>query len=119
MFAQSTRRPAHGSFVQGREHFTIRTADALGYTRHAIAAEVPNGEETRVIFGTRLQVAPGRYDLLLLAQATANIGDATVIIRPTPGWRVVSDQTASDGSWTSSVSLDLSRSFTFIFEQTD
>jgi hypothetical protein len=93
------------------------TLPALGYDRSAIALEVPLGETVHVTFETDIQVEPGRYDLVVMAQQTAVIGELTVTVRPAPGWRVVGDGVAPDGSWTSASALDLSRAFTLLFER--
>jgi hypothetical protein len=97
---------------------TFETEPALGYDRNIMVLAVPKGTEKHITFTTHSVVGPHRYDLLVLAQQTANIGELTLVIKPTPGWRVVGDDTAADGSWTSTTPLDLSRGFTFLFERT-
>ena len=64
------------------------------------------------------QVEPGRYDVLIPAQATANPSEFTLTVRPTAGWRVVGEGVAADGSWTDSFTLDEPRGLTFFFEPT-
>ena len=64
-------------------------------------------------------VEPGRYDLYIPAQATANPSDFTLIVRPSPGWVVVGNEAAPDGSWQQTFVLDEARGFTFFFEQAE
>ena len=89
--------------------------ESLGYDRHVALIEVPRAETRHVTFDTTSQVLPGRYDLLVTAQPVAVVGNLTLIVRPTTGWRVVSNDVAADGSWSTTVPMDLSRGFTVEF----
>ena len=98
-----------------------RIDDAQGaftYDRHPIFFEVPLGTTAQVTAKMSSVVGPGRYDVFIPAQATAQVGNFTLIVRPTEGWQVVGLPTQPDGSWTETFALDEARGFTFLFEQT-
>lgn len=94
------------------------TNAALGYDRTGMLISVPIGTERHITFETSDQLSTGRYDVLFLAQQTANVGEVTLRVQPTTGWRVVSDTTNADGSWTTTAALDVSRGFSVFFERT-
>lgn len=97
--------------------FELReTVAAFSYDRHSIQLEVPIGETETISMTTSSVVEPGRYDLFIPAQATANPAEFTLIVRPSPGWVVQREGAASDGSWQQTFVLDEARGFTFFFE---
>jgi hypothetical protein len=88
---------------------------SLSYEHHRSAIEVPLSEERTILVELQGQVAPGRYDLLVAAQALAVVGDFEVTIRPTDGWRIAGDAAADDGSWTVSGPLDFHQAISVEF----
>lgn len=92
---------------------------AFSYQRHPVNIVVPLGGSTTITTTLRSTVGPGRYDVFIPAQATANPVDFTLVVRPAPGWRVRGDGAAADGSVTMSFVLDEARGFTFGFDPTD
>jgi len=103
--------------------FRVEDANAAySYMRHAAFVEVPLGGESTTRLVHSWQVEPGRYDVAIPAQATANASEFTLIVRPTQGWRVAPvgidpEHIASDGSWTESSTLTEARIHTFFFEE--
>lgn len=89
--------------------------DAFSYTRHMLLFEVPQGGEAIVTVDMTQTVEPGRYDVFIPAQAAANVGDFTLVIRPTEGWRVDRPAAAADGSWSRTFPSDEARAFRFTF----
>ena len=63
------------------------------------------------------QAEPGRYDVYVPAQATALVGEFTLTVRPSQGWRISGFPTQQDGSWTETFALDEAHGFTLIFER--
>jgi hypothetical protein len=51
------------------------------------------------------------------AQATALVGEFTLTVRPSQGWRISGFPTQQDGSWTETFALDEAHGFTLIFER--
>jgi len=99
----------------------FRIEDALptySYDRHPIYVEVPLGGQATISMSNRWQVQPGRYDIVIPAQATANPSEFTLTIRPAEGWVVADRPVAADGSWTETFTLDEARTMTFLFEET-
>lgn len=97
--------------------FDIReTLPAFSYDRHSIQLVVPIGGSESFTMETTSVVEPGRYDLFIPAQATANPAEFTLIVRPSPGWVVSGDETAADGTWQQTFELDEARGFTFFFD---
>ena len=88
---------------------------SISYEHHRSALEVALNEERTIAIGLQGQVAPGRYDLLVAAQALAVVGDFSVTIRPADGWQINADGTANDGSWTVSGPLDFHQAISVEF----
>ena len=116
---------ALGLYTQATvESFQANTAfrvedpqQAFTYDRYPIFFEVPLGGAAEVTATLSMQVEPGRYDVFIPAQATAIVGDFTLIIRPTKGWRVSGVEAAADGSWSQTFPMDEARGFSFTFER--
>jgi len=100
------------AFAEFDDQFTT-----FSYERVAVELEVPRGGKSELSLSTQLQVQPGRYDIYIPAQASAQIGDFTLIVRPVAGWGVAGDDVASDGSWSQTFELDEPRGLTFLFEE--
>lgn len=90
------------------------STEAVGYTRHQATVEVPIESTRHVGFDTAAIFEPGRYDLLVMAQATANIGDLVVEVRPAEGWKVIG---AEPGPWRLEAPLDTHRAISLEFER--
>ena len=89
---------------------------AYSYTRHQLIYEVPLGGSTTVSATLATTLEPGRYDLFVPAQATANPVTFTLTVTPTPGWDIVGLATDTNGAWTQTFTLDEPRGFTVLFE---
>ena len=98
---------------------TLETLPALSYDRHSVLVEVPQGGQTVLTIDMTAQYEPERYDVFIPAQATANIGDFALTVRPVDGWRIVADDVAPDGSWHTTFESDEARGFSFTFERTN
>jgi len=90
---------------------------AYSYNRYPIFFEVPLGGSATVTAQLNSQVEPGRYDVLIPAQATAAVSEFSLTIRPTDSWRVSGPGVAADGTWSQTFSLDEPRAFSFTFER--
>ncbi len=90
---------------------------AFSYDRHRIFFEVPLGDSAQVTARMSSQAEPGRYDVYVPAQATALVGEFTLTVRPSQGWRISGFPTQQDGSWTETFTLDEAHGFTLIFER--
>jgi hypothetical protein len=89
---------------------------AFSYQRHPIFYMVPQGGMARIEASLSTQVEPGRYDVFIPAQASANISELTLRVRPVEGWNVAGEGVAADGSWTTTLPLNEAMGFTFLFE---
>ena len=87
----------------------------MSYDHHRAALEIALDEERTIEFPLAGQVTPGRYDLLVAAQALAVVGDFEVTIRPTDGWTIAANNVAADGSWTVSGPLDFHQAISVEF----
>jgi hypothetical protein len=105
------------SFVADTPFRVEDSQPAFTYDRYPIFFEVPLGSSARVTATLSAQVEPGRYDVFIPAQATAIIGDFTLTIHPTEGWRVSGVETGADGSWSKTFPMDQARGFSFTFER--
>ena len=110
-----TRADVGNASVDGTELKIEDPKPALSYEHHRSALEVAIGEERTIEVALAGQVAPGRYDLLVAAQALAVVGDFSVTIRPADGWRILAEGIASDGSWTVSGPLDFHQAISVEF----
>lgn len=97
----------------------------LTYDHRPVGFEVPlGGAETLTVPMTNM-LAPGDYRLLLAAQPLATIGDYTVIVRPSPGWRISPLGAESpgmidaDGAWTDTGAFTFHQAVTVAFERDD
>jgi len=91
---------------------------AFSYFRHPVSYVVPLGGSTTVSTTLTSTVEPGRYDVFLPAQATANPIEVTLTVRPTSGWRVDAPDARPDGSVSRTFVLDEAMGFTYLFAQT-
>lgn len=110
-----TRADVGDATIDGEELEVEDPKPAISYEHHRSAVEVALGEERTIAIGLQGQVAPGRYDLLIAAQALAVVGDFSVTIRPSDGWQINADGTANDGSWTVSGTLDFHQAISVEF----
>lgn len=96
---------------------TIPTAaiDAFGYRRFTVITDVPRQQSVTLTATAQSTMLDTRHDVFVAAQPAANIGQVTIIVRPVPGWSVLGDGVAADGSWTTTLPLDQSRGFSFEF----
>jgi hypothetical protein len=105
------------SFVANTPFRVEDSQPAFTYDRYPIYFEVPLGGSAQVAATLSAQLEPGRYDVFIPAQATAIIGDFTLTIHPTEGWRVSGVETGADGSWSQTFPMDQARCFSFTFER--
>ncbi len=110
-----TRADVGGATVDEEPLKLEEPKPSLSYEHHRSAIEVPLSAERIIKVEIEGQVAPGRYDLLVAAQALAVVGDFSVTVRPTEGWNVVADDVAADGSWTVGGPLDFHQAISVQF----
>lgn len=88
---------------------TEKTTESLfGYEYTSIVLEIPDHEPQVVTYRTETATKPGKYDLLVLSQATANPVDFTLEITVDDGW--VIDQ-SGESTFTTSTVLNQHRGF--------
>ncbi len=92
---------------------------AFSYTRHELQYEVPLGGSTRVTASLSSTLEPGRYDIFIPAQATANPVTFTLTIKPASGWQILGADAGAESVWTETFTLDEPRGFTVVFEETN
>jgi len=97
-------------------HELLDLTDAFSYQRHSILVEVPLGESTTITMETSSQVQPGRYDLFIPAQATANTAEFTLIVRAPAGWVIRDPEAGNPEVWRETFDLDEDHGFIFFFE---